>query len=1141
MANAEQGQLLDSEPPTGHPLRGLLVTEFFGSFILGAWMSIVTRAASDRALPTGAAWLLGAMMFAPMLASLPAGVVADRVGKRSVILAVKWLELALVLVGSALLYLRSSDGLTALAVLVLLGVQAVWISPARFGILPELLPHERLSGGNGLLELVKSLALIAGAVVGGVVFTHAGGRLLLGGMALAGLSAAGLIAAFAVPKVPRARTEGGIVASVRLAWGAIGADRILRLAITGQVVVWMIAGLVVARILVDARWSVGLDDAQRGLALAALGLGVGAGGVLAGRLSGAKVEYGLLPLGALGLTGATLIYAIWGPGSAVALTLMTLMGIFGGLLIVPLNALLQWRAPADRRGAVIGLVNTVVAGGILVGSALAVALAGAGLSTRGTFLGVSMALAAGSLWALRLVPDAFLRFVLLVMAATLYRVRVLGRSNVPKVGGALLTPNHVTFADGLFLVASIDRPVRFVVYADYFHRPILGPLLRALRAIPISGAGGPKQILQAFREAGRVLDEGHLICIFPEGQVTRTGTIQPFQRGMQRILKGRTTPIIPVHLDRATASFFSPMHARPLPGRIPLPVTVSFGVPLSSETPLHEVRQAIHDLDQEAWAYRKADRRPLHHAFVRRARRHPARLAFTDLQRPRVSGIGALAGAVALTRALRPHWVDQPNVGILLPSSVAAALVNLAASIAGRASVNLNFTSGRAGMESAARQAGLRTVVTSRTFLEKAKLELPGGVEPLWLEDIGAGIGRADKLRALALAWLAPIRFLERLSGTDRRHTVDDPATIIFSSGSTGEPKGVILSHFNIDSNVEAITQVFRIRPTDRLLGILPLFHSFGYTSLWLAGNYGMGTVFHANPLEAAAVGDLVERHRATILLATPTFLQLYQKRCTPAQFGSLRLVIAGAEKLSEGVAEAFEDHFGIRPLEGYGMTECSPVVAVSTLDYRAPGFFQPGARLGYVGQPLPGVSVQVVDPDTSEPLDPGREGMLRVKGPNVMRGYLGRDDLTAAVLRDGWYVTGDLGLRDEDGFLKVTGRLSRFSKIGGEMVPHGRVEEALHEAIGADAQVFAVTAVGDESKGERLAVLHTLDEGRVAEALKKVSAAGLPNLFLPRRDHFLKVDAIPILGTGKLDLRAIKQAAQEAFAPVHDGGGAGS
>jgi acyl-[acyl-carrier-protein]-phospholipid O-acyltransferase/long-chain-fatty-acid--[acyl-carrier-protein] ligase len=450
--------------------------------------------------------------------------------------------------------------------------------------------------------------------------------------------------------------------------------------------------------------------------------------------------------------------------------------------------------------------------------------------------------------------------------------------------------------------------------------------------------------------------------------------------------------------------------------------------------------------------------------------------------------------------------------------------------------VNLNFTAGRAGMESAARQAGLRTVVTSRSFLEKAELDLPGGLEPVWLEDVAAGLGAAARLAALALAWLAPVRLLERAAGATRRPTVDDPATIIFSSGSTGEPKGVILSHFNIDSNVEAITQVFRVRADDRLLGILPLFHSFGYTALWLAGNHAMGTIFHPNPLDAATIGELVEHHRATLLLATPTFLQLYLRRCAPAQFGSLRLVIAGAEKLPEGLARAFEDHFGIRPLEGYGMTECAPVVAVSTLDYRAPGFFQPGSRRGSVGQPLPGVSVRVVDPETYAPLGPGREGLVLVKGPNVMRGYLGRDDLTASALRDGWYVTGDLGLMDEDGFLRITGRQSRFSKVGGEMVPHGRVEEALHRAIGADAPVFAVTAVGDERKGERLAVLHTLDEERVSEALAQLTSAGLPNLFIPRRDHFIRVETLPMLGTGKLDLRALRRIAEEALSTFSRG-----
>jgi acyl-[acyl-carrier-protein]-phospholipid O-acyltransferase/long-chain-fatty-acid--[acyl-carrier-protein] ligase len=316
----------------------------------------------------------------------------------------------------------------------------------------------------------------------------------------------------------------------------------------------------------------------------------------------------------------------------------------------------------------------------------------------------------------------------------------------------------------------------------------------------------------------------------------------------------------------------------------------------------------------------------------------------------------------------------------------------------------------------------------------------------------------------------------------------------------------------------------------DRLIGILPPFHSFGYTIFWFAANAGIGTVCHPSPLDGAVIGSLVEQYRATVLLATPTFLQLYMRRCTPAQFGSIRLVLAGAEKLPESLALAFEDVFGIRPMEGYGLTECSPVVAVNTFDWREPGYFQPGSRRGFVGQPLPGVSVRIVNNETFEPLGPDQPGLVLVRGPNVMQGYLGRDDLTKQAFRDGWYVTGDQGFLSEDGFLKITGRLSRFSKIGGEMVPHGLIEEALHESIGATTPVFAVTAVGDERKGEKLVVLHTLDDEQVKRALEGLSAKGLPNLFIPRRENFVKVDAIPFLGTGKLDLRALRRMAEDAL-----------
>jgi acyl-[acyl-carrier-protein]-phospholipid O-acyltransferase / long-chain-fatty-acid--[acyl-carrier-protein] ligase len=443
--------------------------------------------------------------------------------------------------------------------------------------------------------------------------------------------------------------------------------------------------------------------------------------------------------------------------------------------------------------------------------------------------------------------------------------------------------------------------------------------------------------------------------------------------------------------------------------------------------------------------------------------------------------------------------------------------------------VNLNFTAGRAGMDSAATQSGLKTVVTSRAFLEKGKLEPPATTEMIYLEDVMKSVTTKDRLSAFALALFAPIRVLERVAGSVETPTVDDTIAIIFSSGSTAEPKGVVLSHFNVDSNAEAIAQVYRVLRGDRLIGILPPFHSFGYTIFWFAANWGIGTVFHANPLDPAVIGTLVEKYRATILLATPTFLQVYMRRCTPAQFGAIRLVLAGAEKMPESMALAFEDTFGIRPMEGYGLTECSPVVAVNTFNWREPSFYQPGCHRGSVGQPLPGVSVRIVDSETYEPLGPSTPGLVLVKGPNVMQGYLGRADLTAGAFRDGWYITGDQGFLDEDGFLMITGRLSRFSKIGGEMVPHGLIEEKLQQASGADEQVFAVTAVGDERKGEKLVVLHTLDDPAVNTAFEKLGTFGLPNLFIPRRENFVNVDQLPILGSGKLDLREMRRVAEEA------------
>jgi acyl-[acyl-carrier-protein]-phospholipid O-acyltransferase/long-chain-fatty-acid--[acyl-carrier-protein] ligase len=387
------------------------------------------------------------------------------------------------------------------------------------------------------------------------------------------------------------------------------------------------------------------------------------------------------------------------------------------------------------------------------------------------------------------------------------------------------------------------------------------------------------------------------------------------------------------------------------------------------------------------------------------------------------------------------------------------------------------------------------------------------------------------------MAKFFPLGLLERALSSNPQSAVRSPqlldslATVIFSSGSTGDPKGVMLSHYNIGSNIAQLEQVFCLAKRDCILGILPFFHSFGFTgTLCLPAALGVGVVFHPNPLDSRAIGPLVKKYAVTFLLATPTFLQIYLRGCDPADFGSLRLVMTAAEKLPDRLAAAFEEQFGIRPLEGYGCTECAPAVAVNTPDFRSAGFHQVGAKRGKIGHPLPGVCVRVVDVDNPEretPLPVGQPGLLLVRGPNVMQGYLGQPEKTAKVLRDGWYVTGDVAVLDEDGFLQITDRLSRFSKIGGEMVPQIKVEEKLHELAGVTEQTFVVTGLPDEKKGERLVVLHKLVEEHLPPCLEKLAQCDLPNLWKPRADQFFRVENFPLLGTGKLDLRKVREVAQ--------------
>jgi acyl-[acyl-carrier-protein]-phospholipid O-acyltransferase/long-chain-fatty-acid--[acyl-carrier-protein] ligase len=498
-----------------------------------------------------------------------------------------------------------------------------------------------------------------------------------------------------------------------------------------------------------------------------------------------------------------------------------------------------------------------------------------------------------------------------------------------------------------------------------------------------------------------------------------------------------------------------------------------------------------------------------------------------DAQNKKVRFCSVLMRTIFLGRRLKKIWQGQKMVGLLLPPSVPGALVNFAVLLSGKVPVNLNYTVSEETLASCIRQCDIKTVITSKTFLEKVKLKVP--CQTIFLEELAANPGFGEKLIAMFMAFFFPAGLIERSLGREKKVTLDDLATVIFSSGSTGEPKGVMLSHYNVGANIEQLEQVFGLGCKDCVIGVLPFFHSFGFTgTLFLPAVAGVGAVYHPNPLDAKTIGPLVNDYAATFLLATPTFLQLYLRGCAAEDFGSLRVVMTGAEKLPDRLSAAFEEHFGIRPLEGYGCTECAPAVAVNTHDFRSAGFRQVGGKRGKIGHPLTGVSVRIVDPETRAPQPMGQPGLMLVRGPNVMQGYLGKPEKTAEVLHDGWYTTGDIAAIDEDGFLQITDRLSRFSKIGGEMVPHIKVEERLHELAAATEQSFVVAGVPDEKKGERLVVLHKLPDARLQEVLEKLSQTDLPNLWKPRADQFFHVDSFPLLGTGKLDLRKVKDIAAQ-------------
>ena len=791
------------------------------------------------------------------------------------------------------------------------------------------------------------------------------------------------------------------------------------------------------------------------------------------------------------------------------------LAVSGGFFVVPLYAIIQNRSEEASRARIIAANNVVNALFMAGAAAVTAGLIAAGLDTPALFLILGVANALVTVWICKLLPQDVLRMLARMLFRLAYRVEVTGLENVAAAGDrVIIVPNHVSFLDAPLVAAFLPGLPVFAIDPAQMQRWWVRPFLSAVDVFPMepSRPMAAKSLIKSIREGSRCV-------IFPEGRLNVTGgALMKVYDGPALIADKSEAMVLPVRLDGVEFTPFSRLAGR-LRRRWFPKVTITILPPRKLAVPAelrgrarrHQAGAALYDIMSEMMARRPNPPSLFAAVLEARAAHGGGHRIIEDPATAPLTYDRTIAASLVLGRRLARGTARGDTVGLMLPNSVGAALAFLALQATGRVPAMLNHTAGVDGVLSACRTAGLRRVITSRRFVELAKLaalaeRLAGEVELIWLEDVREKLGVIDKLYgAIALRFAAP---LHRRLGI----SPSDPAAVLFTSGSEGAPKGVVLSHANLLANRRQIAARVDFSPADLALNALPMFHSFGLTGGFLLPLLsGVRVYLYPSPLHYRIVPEIAYATGATILFGTDTFLAGYARRANPYDFYALRYVFAGAEPVREETREIWSERFGKRILEGYGVTECSPVIAVNTpMHYRA----------GTVGRFLPLVEHRL------EPV-PGIAdgGRLMVRGPNVMAGYLRGGDIEEPP--DGWYDTGDIVTVDADGFVAIVGRVKRFAKLGGEMVSLAAAERIAETAVPEIRH--AVVALPDPRRGEKLILVteaHGFDRTRLLEAAHQL---GLPEIAVPR--EVIEIDHMPLLGTGKTDYAAVTRLAEQAMA----------
>ncbi|MGI4944829.1 MAG: acyl-[ACP]--phospholipid O-acyltransferase [Janthinobacterium lividum] len=1090
----------------------------------GVYRADPAKAASLATIATGV-FILPFFLFSAL-----AGQIADAFDRARLVRLVKAAEIGIMALGLAGFATQSIPLL--LTALFLAGVHSAAYGPLKYAILPLHLGEHELLGGTGLMEAGGFIAILGGQLLAGVVPPSAAGVIACA------LACCGLTASLFIPSAPpacagRERIDWNVL---RVSWTLVRKARAIRpvwLSILAIAWFYAVGAVLLGELIPLVKGLLHAREAVAVLFLSIFSVGVALGSLAVNQLLKGEISARYVPASALamGFLLLDLSFAVGrfpvraldvGLASFVAkpaawrvLADLAALAVCGGIYVIPLFALLQKKSPSEERSRLLAANNICNAGVTVAAVIVSAVLLRLGISITGLIGLMGIATVGVGLYACLLLPDAVVKAAVRAALRALYRVELKGAEHMPQASqGAVVVVNHASYLDGVLLGAFLPGRPTFALHTAIAKAWWMKPVLPFIDVFPVDTTNP-----LAIKAMVKAVREGRTLVVFPEGRMTVTGAMMKVFAGAALVAEKAGAPIVPVRVDGTLYTPFSHMKGkirlRTFP-KVRLTVLPERRIALqgrgSGRKQRAEATERLYDIMSDMMFATSDIDKSLFQALLDARHIHGAKpIAVEDVKREPLSYGRLIIGARLLAERLSAHAAPGEAVGVLLPNVNACVLAFFALQASGRVAAMLNYTAGIANLEAACTTAKVSVIVTAHAFVEQAKLEPviarleASGRTILWLEDIAAGISRAAKLRALLIE---PFRRRQPRS----RELAETPAVVLFTSGSEGAPKAVVLTHRNMLANCAQVASRVDFNPTDRVLNALPMFHSFGLTGATLLPIInGVRTLLYPNPLHYSAIPAFAYDANATILFGSDTFLNGYARMAGPYDFYSLRYIFAGAEPVKPETRQRYAEKFGLRILEGYGATECSPVIAVNT-----PMHFKAGS----VGQLLPTMEARL------EPV-PGVEagGLLVVRGPNVMAGYfLPEQPGVLQPPEGGWYDTGDIVDLDVDRFVTIRGRVKRFAKIGGEMVSLAAVEGYASAAWPQAAH--AAVARPDARKGEQLVLFSTAPEATARALANWGRSHGVAELALPK--DLRVVEAIPTLGTGKPDYVALNVMAGE-------------